>query len=214
MLNIKNLFNIKCYIELIYIEKNFAAFVQSLKKKHPDWKVNFHKTYFAKTDGSVLARDYKNHHNIQELTILFEDTCRHSALGFQLCCIRECMKMASNRLILTSAVFQIVARTSGRRAEDEERRKTLCFSLFLFRAPSCRKRRAAGGGAAPRGRLGPAHRAALLPQHAGSDGGKGEDGRSVRCPAGRRRLLQHPAPPHREDLRRRAGTQRGVVVVC
>lgn len=86
------------------------------------------------------------------------------------------------------------------------------FFLFVFGAASCRKRRAAGGGAAPRGRLGPAHCAALLSEHAGSDGGQGEDGRSVRRPAGCRWLLQHPAPPHREDLRRRAGTQGRVAV--
>lgn len=44
------------------------------------------------------------------------------------------MKTASNRLILTSAVFQVVARTSGRRAEDEERKKNI---VFFFVSISC-----------------------------------------------------------------------------
>ena len=92
------------------------------------------------------------------------------------------------------------------REREKQRNKTNKQSWPV--GSSCRRRCAAGGGVALRGRLWPADSAALLPEHAGADGGQREDGRSVRCLARCCRLLRHPAPPHWEDLRRCAGTQR------
>lgn len=49
----------------------------------------------------------------------------------------------------------------------KEQTNKQCFTC----GPSCRKRRVAGGSVAPWGRFWPTDSAAVLPEHAGADGG-------------------------------------------
>jgi len=104
--------------------------------------------------------------------------------------------------MLSLSFVRSVSEKRKTKRKDQTYAQRCSFGLF------CRRRCVARGGVAPRGRLWPGDSAALLPEHAGTDGGQREDSCSVRCPAGCRRLHRHPAPPYWEDLRRCAGTQR------
>lgn len=82
------------------------------------------------------------------------------------------------------------------------------WSRYFY--PCYRRCCAGGGGAAQWGWFWPAYSSALLPEHAGADGGQREDRCSVCCPVDCCRIHQHPALPHWEDLWCGAGTQKGI----
>lgn len=63
------------------MEPNILRHLFCQQKKHPDGKLVFYKAFFAKMDGSVLTGDHKNHHNIEEFNITFEDNPSSHCIG-------------------------------------------------------------------------------------------------------------------------------------